>query len=186
VAPFWARYQQVFSKDGLPHAEPADFHYFANVDAGARPGNMSVFNLEWTSIGPAEGARRVRESVDYLLYAPNTSRSRTASPGFSTRERDRDEGLEGISSHQGALHRAARPVHPDLTYSSVNGGKKELASQIWGLQLPDASKVSWTIGRLILWSNDVLLQLAGAGFVHMQHVSQFLWMAKDQEAKLRG
>jgi hypothetical protein len=39
--------------------------------------------------------------------------------------------------------------------------------------------VTWTRGRLILWSNDVLLALAGDGFAHTQHVSKFLWMAKD-------
>jgi hypothetical protein len=187
VAPFWARYQQVFSKEGLATADPAEFHYFANVETGARPGNMSVFNLEWNAIGAEERARRVRESVDYLLYGPEhvpleDRLTRLLEPGTSI-------GMKGWK--ESLLTKVLCIMQPDrfipiLTYSSVNGGKKELAHQIWGLELPDANKVSWTIGRLILWSNDVLLHLAGDGFAHMQHVSQFLWMAKDRESELRG
>jgi len=73
---------------------------------------------------------------------------------------------------------------PLLTYSSANVGKKEIAELVYDLDLPDASRVQWTIGRLILWSNDVLLQLAGDGFVQTQHISQFLWEAKDRQSEL--
>lgn len=187
VAPFWTRYQKVFSQAGLPHADPDDFHYFANCETGARPGNMSVFNLEWSAIGAEEGARRVRDSVDYLLYGPD----HIPLEDRLTRllERGTLIGMKGWK--ESPLTKTLCVMYPDrflpiLTYSSPNGGKKELAHQVWGLELPDANKVTWTLGRLILWSNDVLLVLAGEGFVHMQHASQFLWMAKDREDELSG
>ncbi|MFB7467698.1 hypothetical protein ACFCZ1_30110 [Streptomyces sp. NPDC056224] len=40
--------------------------------------------------------------------------------------------------------------------------------------------MNWTRGRLILWSNDLLLDLAGEGFTNRQHAAAFLWWAKDQ------
>ena len=70
---------------------------------------------------------------------------------------------------------------PILTYTSPKGGKKEVIESMWGLRLPHPRTVSRSIGRLITWSNDLLLELAGEGFAHTQHVSQFLWMAKDFE-----
>ncbi len=37
-----------------------------------------------------------------------------------------------------------------------------------------------TPGRLVVWSNDLLLQMVGSDFPSLQHASQFLWWAKDQ------
>jgi hypothetical protein len=36
-----------------------------------------------------------------------------------------------------------------------------------------------TVGRLIIWSNDILVRLARQGFAHLQHVAHFLWDIKD-------
>src|SRR5688500_3908407 len=47
VAPYWRRYQHIFSAEGLPTARPADLKAFANNRIGANPGNMSVFNDAW-------------------------------------------------------------------------------------------------------------------------------------------
>jgi hypothetical protein len=66
-----------------------------------------------------------------------------------------------------------------LMYTGV-AGKREIARSLWGLELPDPERVDWTIGRLILWSNDLLLALLGEGFRHQQHASEFLWWAKDK------
>lgn len=71
---------------------------------------------------------------------------------------------------------------PILTYSSPAGGKREIAKLVYDLDLPEAARVTWTIGRLILWSNDVLLRLTGHGFVTTQQRSQFLWSTKDRSA----
>lgn len=185
VQEFWDHYREIFSQDGLPEAAPAEFHYFANVNTGAHPGNMSVFNLEWTAIGPDESARRVREAVEYLLYGPDNTPiedrlTHLLEPGTEI-------GMKGWK--EALLTKVLCVVQPDrflpiLTYTSPNGGKRELARQIWGLELPDPNRVNWTIGRLIFWSNDLLMELSGDGFAHNTQVSQFLWMAKDRETEL--
>lgn len=46
--------------------------------------------------------------------------------------------------------------------------------------MPAPKATSWTQGRLIFWSNDLLIELVGAGFADNQHAAQFLWWAKDQ------
>lgn len=63
VAVFWAKYQRVFSHEGLEHADPQDLKDFANSSTGANPGNMSVFNTAWNEMGPSEAAARTRDAV---------------------------------------------------------------------------------------------------------------------------
>jgi hypothetical protein len=72
VLAFWAKYAEIFSERGLGQADPRDLKDFANSSAGANPGNMSVFNTEWNSIGEAEAAARTG-SIRYLLYGPEGS-----------------------------------------------------------------------------------------------------------------
>jgi hypothetical protein len=73
-------------------------------------------------------------------------------------------------------------VHAVALWGSDAGeaGKREIARSLWGLELPDPKRVDWTIGRLILWCNDLLLALLGEGFRHQQHAADFLWWAKDK------
>ena len=83
------------------------------------------------------------------------------------------------------LTRVLCVVQPDrfmsiLKYTTEAGGKKEIARAVYGLELPAPESVNWTLGRLILWSNDVLHQLVGDGFANQQHAAAFLWWAKDQ------
>ncbi|MFE5486499.1 hypothetical protein [Streptomyces sp. NPDC056527] len=66
------------------------------------------------------------------------------------------------------------------TYTTEAGGKCEIARMVYGLELPGPESVNWTLGRLILWSNDLLLDLAGEGFANRQHAAAFLWWAKDR------
>jgi hypothetical protein len=70
-------------------------------------------------------------------------------------------------------------VRRDKTQASPSEGIAEL---VCGLDLSEASLVQWTIGRLILRSNDIPLGLASEGFVHTQHISQLLCETKDQQA----
>lgn len=67
-----------------------------------------------------------------------------------------------------------------LIYTSPAGGKGEIARDVYGLDLPAPESNSWTPGRLILWSNNVLRALVGDGFVNQRHATEFLWWAKDQ------
>jgi hypothetical protein len=180
VVSFWHRYQEVFSPEGLYAADPQEFKDFANSNIGANPGNMSVFNTAWNEMGPAEGARRVRDAIEYLLYADST-------PYLEDRltqlvEGDRDFGMIGF--REALLTKVLCIVQPDrflpiVKYTGV-AGKKEIAERLYQLYLPDPERVSWTIGRLIIWSNDLLRELVGDGFADMQHAASYLWWAKDQ------
>jgi hypothetical protein len=70
VADYWARYQQIFSPEGLAACVPSDLKDFANNGVGAHPGNMSVFNTAWNELGDEEAAKRTRRVIEYLLHGP--------------------------------------------------------------------------------------------------------------------
>lgn len=180
VAPYWTRYQQVFSAEGLPKADPRDLKDFANSNIGANPGNMSVFNEAWNEMGAEAGAAQVRKAVEYLLRgtSPVDLEDRLTALITDTKS----FGMKGFK--ESLLTKVLCIVYPDryLTILKYTGeaGKREIARSLWGLELPDPERVDWTIGRLILWSNDLLLALLGEGFRHQQHASEFLWWAKDK------
>lgn len=180
VAPYWAKYQQIFSAKGLPTADPQDFKDFANSNIGANPGNMSVFNDAWNEIGPEPAAAQVRKAIEYLLRGPEATPIEDR-----LTELINDTKVFGMKGFKEALlTKVLCIVYPDryLTILKYTGhaGKREIARSIWGLELPDPQKVNWTIGRLIIWSNDLLLALIGDGFQTQQHAAAFLWWAKDE------
>ena len=70
------------------------------------------------------------------------------------------------------------------TYSRAHRRQKEVAALVYHLELPEAATVTLTIGRLSLWSNYVLIHLAGDGFANPQHLSQFFWSAKNEQQVL--
>ena len=180
VAPYWAKYQQIFSADGLPTANPQDLKSFANADVGANPGNMSVFNTAWNEMGAEAGAEEVRKVVDYLLRG--TSPVDIEDRLTQLINNSKSIGIKGFK--ESLLTKVLCIVYPDkyLTILKYTGeaGKREIARSIWGLELPDPERVNWTLGRLIIWSNDLLLALIGDGFKTQQHAAAFLWWAKDR------
>lgn len=180
VATYWEKYQHVFSAGGLQTANPQDLKDFANSNIGAGSGNMSVFNDAWNKMGADAGAEQVRKVIDYLLRgtSPVDLEDRLTALIQDTKS----FGMKGFK--ESLLTKVLCIVYPDryLTILKYTGeaGKREIARSIWGLELPDPEKVDWTIGRLILWSNDLLLALLGDGFKHQQHAAAFLWWAKDK------
>ena len=180
VAEYWARYQRIFSPQGLLAADPQALKDFANSNVGANPGNMSVFNTAWNETGPEAGAERVREVVRHLLHGP-------VDVPVEDRLTDLVEGHRGLGMtgfREALLTKVLCIVEPDrfipiVKYTGL-AGKREIAEAVYGLELPQPERVSWTIGRLVLWSNDLLRELVGDGFADMQHAAQFLWWAKDQ------
>ncbi len=180
VAPFWRKYQRVFSQDGLATADPQDLKDFANSNVGANPGNMSVFNTAWNDMGAAEGAARTRASIEYLLYGPENTYLEDRLTQLIVGE----NGFGMVGFREALLTKVLCVVEPErflpiVKYTGV-AGKKEIASAVYDLRLPDPESTSWTIGRLILWSNDLLAELVRDDFVDMQHASAFLWWAKDK------
>jgi hypothetical protein len=172
---FREKYRRLFSKESLPTVSPEDLKYFANANIGANPGNMSVFNTEWNRLGPAEAASRVRDAIDYLLYGPENSYIEDRLTNLINGERG--FGMKGF--REALLTKVlcmAEPQRfiPILVYTG-KAGKHEVVRAIYGLSLPDPESVSWTIGRLIFWSNDLLRELVGPGFEDGEHAGEFLW-----------
>lgn len=182
VAPYWERYRQVFTAEGLDAASPEDFHSFANSTVGAAPGNMSIFNTQWNRVGPEVGAERVRQSVRHLLHeAPERPLEERLGDLLAPGTR---LGMTGWK--EALLTKVLSVAQPErflpvLTYASVQGGKRLIADRVFGLDLPAVAPPAFAVARLAVWSNDLLLELSGAGFETTQHASQFLWWAKDQD-----
>ncbi|WP_199424605.1 DUF7662 domain-containing protein [Actinotalea solisilvae] len=185
VQQYWARYQQVFSAEGLPHCNPRDLKDFANSDTGAHPGNMSVFNTAWNELGDDEAAERTRGAINYLLYGPD----HVPLEDRLTHLIDGPHALEMRGFKEALLTKVLCIMQPTrflpiLIYTSPNGGKREIARTVFGLELPARDRTHSPIGRLITWSNDLLVEAAGPGFAHTQRISAFLWWAKDRVAEL--
>ena len=119
------------------------------------------------------------------LFGPSSKHARS----LSRREMLRIGGLGMTGFKESLLTRVLCVVEPDrylpiLTYSTPAGGKREIAQLVYGLELPEAARVQWTIGRLMMWSNDLLVDLAGDGFSTLQQVSQFFGETKSRELEL--
>ncbi|MFF6785717.1 hypothetical protein [Streptomyces sp. NPDC012510] len=186
VAAYWSKYQQIFSPEGLWTCDPRVLKDFANSEVGAHPGNQATFNSAWNALGDAAAGESTRRTIEYLLHEPD------------------DVPLEDRLQHllsgtkpfamtgfkEALLTRVLCVMHPDrfltiLKYKTEAGGKREIARLVYGLELPAPESVNWTLGRLILWSNDLLHTLVGEGFANQQHSAAFLWWAKDQVGALR-
>ncbi|WP_433166786.1 hypothetical protein [Kribbella sp. CA-247076] len=179
----WTTYQQLFSTDGLWTCDPVDLWAFANDEAGAPPGDPSVFNAAWNEMGTEVAARYTRNTVDYLLRGPDdipledrlqhllSGTKPFSMPGFK----------EAMLTKVLCVVDAERFL-PILEYTTEAGGKREIARLVYGLELPAPGTVDWTLGRLVVWSNDVLHALAGEGFANQEHAAAFLRWAKDQAA----
>lgn len=183
VAPYWALYQHVFSPEGLQSSDPQLLKDFANSRVGAAPGNMSGFNQAWNEMGSAAAARRTRDTISHLLYGPGDLEDRLTELIVDSK------GVWMPGFKEALLTRALCVMHPHeflpiLIYTSPAGGKKEIAKSVWDLDLPPKDATTMTIGRMIIWSNDILVRLAGDGFAHLQHVAHFLWDVKDSAAEL--
>ncbi|MEU5507906.1 hypothetical protein ACFTZ8_05615 [Streptomyces fungicidicus] len=183
VAAYWSEYQEIFSPDGLRTCDPRRLKDFANSEVGARPGNQATFNSAWNELGDAAAGESTRRTIEYLLYGPDDI-------PLGDRLQRLLAGTESFAMtgfKEALLTRVLCVVRPErfltiLKYTTEAGGKREIARTVYGLELPAPESVNWTLGRLILWSNDLLLSLAGEGFANQQHAAAFLWWAKDRPA----
>jgi hypothetical protein len=175
VGPYWAKFQEIFSDEGLPEATPDELKLFANDPTGVYSGIMTEFNKAWNRMGAVEGSERVRQVVDHLLRGPGEVEDRLT---------DLIQGKFSFSMpgfKEALLTKTLCVVYPERFLTIVTyDQKRSMAHAVYGLDLPGADRVSWTIGRLIVWSNDLLRELVGDGFVDQQHAAQFLWWAKDR------
>ena len=130
---------------------------------------------------------KVRESIEYLLYGPESLR-------LEDRLTQLIEGKKGSASRRSTRSRCSPRCSASSSPSAScrcsstprrSDGKKEIAKLVFELDLPPAEKVAWTIGRLAVWSNDLLRSLVGNDIPDLQHATQFLAWAKTQPALSR-
>ncbi len=186
VADYRARFQPLFSREGLPTASPQDLLDFATTDTVASPGNMSGLTRAWKTQGADKAAQKVRESIEYLLYGPDSIR-------LEDRLTQLIDGKKvGFPSFnkEPLLTKVLCIAQPDrflpvLRYSAATDGKKEIVKLVFELDLPPAEKVAWTIGRLAVWSNDLLRSLVGNDIPDLQQATRFLAWAKTRPALSR-
>ena len=170
-----------------PPPPPEELYEFANSDTIANAGNMSGFNRAWKTQGADKGAQKVRESIEFLLHGPESLR-------IEDRLAQLIDGKKvGFPSFnkEPLLTKVLCVVEPErflpvLKYTAPTDGKKEIAKLVFDLDLPPAEKVAWTIGRLIVWSNDLLRSLVGNDIPDLQHATQFLAWAKTRPALSRN
>jgi hypothetical protein len=180
---FRREYRLHFSREGLESVPPERLKYFANSSLAANPGNMSVFNAAWNRLGEQEASRLVKESISYLLYGPED----TYLEDRLTNLIEGHRGMGMVGFRESLLTKVLCMVEPSrfipiLKYTG-KAGKKEIAEKVYKLRLPAPERSSWTIGRLIIWSNDLLVGLTDKGeFRNLEHLAGFLWGAKDQIA----
>ena len=142
---------------------------------------MSGFNRAWKTQGPEPAAELVRESIDYLLYGPESLR-------LEDRLTQLIEGKKGVGFppfKESLLTKVLCVVEPDrflpiLRYSAATDGKKEITHLVFDLNLPPAEKTAWTIGRLAVWSNDLLRSLVGNDIPDLQQATAFLKWARNR------
>ena len=143
-----------------------------------------MFSRAWKRLGEDVAADRTRASISYLLRGPDAvpledrlthlieDHAATGMPGFK----------EALLTKVLCIMEPERFL-PILTYGTEETGKHDLALALYGLHLPKVDTTSMQIGRLAVWSNDLLLELAGDGFTGPQQVAEFIWWARDRVEK---
>jgi len=181
VVEHYARYRELFAAGNLESCAPQDLKDFVSNQTGANVGNTSMFSRAWKRLGEDVAADRTRASITYLLRGPDAvpledrlthlveDAAGTGMPGFK----------------EALLTKVLCVMYPErflpiLTYGAEETGKHDLTRTVYGLHLPKVDLTSMQIGRLAVWSNDLLLELAGDGFTGPSHVAEFIWWATDR------
>lgn len=174
VARHWAKFKWVFSADGLDKATIYDLKLFADDPTGVGTGDPTEFDKAWVLLGELEGARRVRAVTGHLLRGPGELEDRLSNlvdQGFAFSMPGWGEGL---------LTKTLAVADPDRFLPIVTyADKRAIVSALYGLELPGVDLTSWTIGRLGVWSNDLLVDLLGDGFADLHHAAAYLRWAHN-------
>lgn len=175
VAPHWTKYRWVFSADGLEKVAIADLKYFADSSIGGSTGDPTVFDKAWVLLGEFEGARRIRAVTNQLLRGSGEVADRLTDLADGTFSQSMPGWGEALLTKTLAVAEPDRFL-PIVTYDE----KVAIALAVYGLELPIVDEASLTLGRLAVWSNDLLVDLAGDGFDDLHHAAAFLRWAQGQ------
>lgn len=173
VPAFWAKYQHIFSEEGLLDADPADLRAFGKDTSGSNLGIQATFRGAFDD-NPEYSAGQVRQVVDYLLRG-------TGKP-LEDRLTDLVNGKLPFSFpgfKELLLSKVLSVVYPERFLTLLTYEQKTIAAKdVYGLDLPAYDRAR--IGHQIVRSNDLLAELAGDGFMHGPHAGEFLWWAQRQ------
>jgi hypothetical protein len=175
VTSHWAKFRWVFTADGLEKAAIFDLQRFAGDPTGVPTGETATFDKSWVLLGENEGARRIRAMVNHLLrgYGAIEDRFNDLAAG------DFAQAMPGWG--EAVLTKVLAVAEPDRFLPVVTyADKSALALSVYGLELPVVDDTSMTLGRLAVWSNDLLVDLAGDGFDDLHHVARFLRWATER------
>jgi hypothetical protein len=166
-----AKFRWVFSEAGLEKAVISDLRLFV-TEAVA---DSTELDKAWLLLGELESGRRVRAMFTHLLRGPGELEDRLT----ALLDGSFGQAMPGVG--EPALTRALAVSDPDRflpidTYEQ----KRDLASAVYDLQLPTFDEASFTAGRLAVWGNDLLVELAGDGFEDLHHAARFLVWARGQ------
>ena len=188
VVPYRERYAALFTREGLPSATSEQLLHFANSTTVADPGNISGFNRAWKTAGPDKAATQVRATIEYLLFGPESLKLEDRMTHLVDGTK---KGLGFPSFKESLLTKVLCVVSPErflpiVKYTAAAGGKKELVKAVFELDLPPVEKSAWTVGRLAVWSNDLLRSLVGNELPDLQEAARFLQWAKAQPVLSRS
>lgn len=175
VVRHWTKYRWVFSADGLEKVAIADLKYFADDATGVSTGDPTAFDKAWVLLGELEGARRIRAVTNHLLRGHGELPDRLTDLAGGAFAQSMPGWGEALLTKTLSVAEPDRFL-PVVTYEQ----KKALAVAVFGIELPVVDETSLTLGRLGVWSNDLLVDLAGDGFDDLHHVAAFLRWAKDR------
>jgi hypothetical protein len=181
----------MFSRAGLPHAEPGQLKDFVTSDVLALSGNTTSFSREWNRLGDRDASERFRGVVEYLLRGESgEDESGSDDPPledrFTALAEQRSPYAMGGVREPVLMHvlTVARPERflPLLRVDSSSGGegKRDVARAVLGVELPAADRSRHTVGRLACGSNDLLADALGAGFADVDDAAAFLLWAYTQ------
>jgi hypothetical protein len=181
AAEYQARYRALFSADHLADAPAAQLREFGSSSFGDQPGTSNAFTTAWAALGDYEAARLTRGTIHYLLRGP-------AHLSLDQRFTQLVQGkhVVGMTGFKEALlTRTLCVAHPErflpvLGYAGTQAGKRSIARQVFGLDLPPVDASSITIGRAAVWSNDLLVGLVGEGFTDLHDAAAFLQQARKE------
>jgi hypothetical protein len=181
-------YELMFSRAGLPHAEPGALKDFVSSDVLALSGNTTSFAREWRRLGDRDASRRFRDLVEYLLRGESGEDEESdddppLEDRFTALAEQRSSYAMGGVREPVLMHvlTVARPERflPLLSIESGSGGegKRDIARTVLGVEIPAADRGRNTIGRTACGSNDLLVDALGAGFTGPDDSAAFLLWA---------